>query len=92
LPALQFALEVAARMNEDSSERGLAVPLTMCRACGLSGQHADVLKDCVPALRDRIADLEFQTRRSPPSPHIERSRRLDARLPVKSISPNGCAK
>jgi hypothetical protein len=78
-------------MSEDreSSELGLAVPLTMCRACGMSGQHADVLKDCVPALRDRIADLEFLTRRSPPSPAVSRTRSLNPRLPISS---NGCAK
>lgn len=34
------------------------VPATMCLRCGLRGQHRDSA-DCIAALRDRIADLEF---------------------------------
>jgi hypothetical protein len=37
------------------------VPLSMCLRCGLTGSHAKP-GDCIDALRERIAGLEFQVR------------------------------
>ena len=52
-----------------------------CLQCGLIDRHRDVLKDCVPALRDRIAALEFRKSVEAPKP-ILRSREGAVRLPV----------
>jgi len=55
--------------------------------CGRRGQHDDVLRDCVRALRDSIADLEFAKRKSPPTPPVSRTRRDSPRLPVAPARP-----
>jgi hypothetical protein len=55
------------------------VPLGTCLKCGLRGDHKDVLRDCIPALRDRIAELEF--RKSGPREPVERARKFPVRLP-----------
>jgi hypothetical protein len=47
-----------------------AVPQRICWKCGMTGKHDDVMKDCVPALRDRIATLEFNPGMAVTSPNI----------------------
>ena len=37
------------------------IPLSMCRVCGFPGPHHSP-RDCIGALRDRIADLEFKAK------------------------------
>lgn len=41
------------------NEGFLGIPPAMCQRCGLIGKHADSVQ-CITALRDRIARLEFK--------------------------------
>jgi hypothetical protein len=46
---------------KDLPKPGDRIPPNMCLHCGLPGSHRD-LGNCISALRDRIADLEFKVR------------------------------
>jgi hypothetical protein len=37
------------------------IPRAMCARCGLTGVHADA-RDCIDALRDLVAVLQFKTK------------------------------
>ena len=67
-------------MNELEAAK-LAIPFSMCTACGMTGRHRTPA-ECIDSLRDRIADLEFRVRRTPPTPNISRSRRAMPKLPI----------